>query len=133
MAEKPYVMGVYEPESNILHTWHPNPIVLDDPFTVEHFFREVRRLIEACPEPPYNLVNYAGLTISPEMMGAYQAQLKIFRPMVRGVFRYGIAPGVGGTLTGVTVRLANRTEANIFPDEATAREAIRKVRAAEGR
>jgi hypothetical protein len=133
MSEQPYVLGVYERENNILHTWHPNPIVLDDPFTIERFFREVRRLIEACPEPPYNLVNYAGLSISPEMMGAYQAQLKTYRPMLRGVFRYGIAEGVQGTLTGVTVRLANKAEANIFPDEATAREAIRKARAAERR
>jgi hypothetical protein len=133
MADQPYVLGAYEREDNVLHTWHPQPITLDDPFTVERFFREVKRLIESCPERPYMLVNYAGLAISPEMMSAYQAQLKTYRPLVLGVFRYGIAEGVGGTLTGVTVRLANKAEANIFPDEAAAREAIRKLRAAERR
>jgi len=65
------------------------------------------------------------------MKGAYQTQLQSYRPMVRGVFRYGIAEGVHGTLTGVTVRLANRLEANIFPSEAAARAAIARARDSE--
>ena len=133
MAEEPYAEATYDPVENVLHMWHPRPVALDDPFTVERFFRDVRRLIDGCPDRPYLLVNYAGLTISPEMMGAYQAQLKTYRPMVRGVFRYGIGQGVGGTLTGVTVRLANRAEANIFANEGAAREAIRLARSAEKR
>jgi hypothetical protein len=41
-----------------------------------------------------------------------------------GVFRYNLSADTEGVLTKVTVLVANRADANIFPDEESARHAI---------
>jgi hypothetical protein len=122
--------GAYEPEENILHLWYEQPVDLRDEVAVINFFEEVEtRWIRACPEKPWLLVNYRNVRIAPAMTSVYAKCIQRFLPLVRGTFRYG----VGSDLTGVAVAMGNigvAPQANIFDDEASARAAIRRARAA---
>jgi hypothetical protein len=122
------VSGEYEPAEGILRLWHPQPVTLDTPPLVEQFFREVNALVKRCPQPPYLLVDYANLRIAAEMTQAYAAEVRTYRPSVAGVFRYNLTADTEGVLTKVAVLVANRADANIFPDESSARQAIRRAR-----
>ena len=84
----------------------------------------MRELIEACPQTPYLLVDYTNLEISVEMTDEYTEQLRIYKPKVRGVFRYGLSEDMTGKLTTVAIRLGNKADANIFANEADARAAL---------
>jgi hypothetical protein len=125
----PMVLGAYEAQENVLRLWHPERVVLGDPETIKRFFKEVARLIMACPAPPYVLVDYTNAEIPSDMTQEYAAAVRAYRPGVKGVFRYNISGGTEGVLTRVTVLIANKADANIFPDEASARAAVRKARA----
>jgi len=124
----PVIKGNYEPEERVLHLRHTRPTTLADPKAVAEFFREVSRLIRQCPQRPYLLVDYTNLDIAVEMTRKYADQVKAYRGTVEGVYRYNLSAGTEGVLTKVTVLLANKSEANIFPDEASARAAIRRAR-----
>jgi hypothetical protein len=123
-----FVSGEYEPKDDILRLWHPQPVSLDAPAFVDEFFREVYALVRQCPRPPYLLVDYTNLQIAAELTQHYASRVREYRGQVAGVFRYNLNAGTEGVLTRVTVLLANRADANIFPDEASAREAIRRAR-----
>jgi hypothetical protein len=94
--------------------------------TVVEFFDEVERVwIRPCPTRPYLLVNYANVYLAATMAAVYAERIRRFRPLVIDTFRYGVAPD----FTGVAVALGTMkvaTKANIFPDEASARDAIRR-------
>jgi hypothetical protein len=121
--------GVYEPGENILHLWYTKPVVLADEATIVAFFDEVEsEWIRACPAKPYLLVNYANVQIAPKMTDVYARRIERFKALVVGTYRYGVK----SDLTGVSVALGNMSlalQANIFPDEASARAAIRASRA----
>ena len=120
--------GAYEPATNILHLWYERPVVLDDERAINAFFAEVEdKWVRRCPQKPYLLVNFRNVRITPKVTSAYAKAIERFRPFVLRTFRYGVE----GDLTGVTVAIGNMeiaSEANIFPDEASAREAIRRLR-----
>jgi hypothetical protein len=122
------VEGSYDPLENILHLWFPKPVQLTDERTVVAFFDEVvRDWIAPCPTKPYLLVNYANLYISASLADAYAKNIGAFQSLLLGTFRYAVAPN----FTGVAVALGNlklSAAPNIFPDEASAREAIRHTK-----
>jgi hypothetical protein len=119
-----YTFGKYEAAENILHLWYPQRVQLSDEATVIALFEDVEtRWIRPCPLKPYLLVNYANVHLAASMAAVYAERIRRFRPLVIETFRYGVAPD----FTGVAVALGNlklAARANIFPDEATAREAI---------
>lgn len=125
------VRGKYEPEEGILHLMHPHHTTLADPKAVAAFFREVAHLIRQCPQPPYLLVDYTNLDIAVDMTREYATQVTAYRARVKSVFRYNLSAGTEGVLTKVAVLLANKSDANIYPDESTARAAIRRARTTE--
>ena len=129
------IAGAYDPLENILHLWFPQAVRLLDAETVGVFFDEVvRDWVALCPTKPYLLVNYANLHIAANLADEYARSIAGFQQMLLGTFRYGVAPN----FTGVTVALGNlklAVGANIFSDEASAREAIRRkaARSVRGR
>ena len=126
-----FVTGTYDAKENVLRLSHPHPVTLGDPVTVEQFFEEVSRIIADCHAQPYLLVDYTNLEISANMTQEYARQVKAYRPGVRGVYRYNLSGNTEGVLTQVAVLIANRQDANIFPDEAAARAAMGRAREAE--
>jgi hypothetical protein len=124
--------GAYSPSENILHLWFPARVELVDEEAVRLFFDEViADWIERCPSRPYLLVNFANLHIRPNMAEAYSKNIARFQPMLLGTYRYGVP----ASFTGVAIALGNlrlAARANMFPDEQSARSAIRlaKERAA---
>lgn len=129
MQQTRYVVGRYDPEENILHLWHPNPTFLNTPEILKDFFNEVTFWLRSCPTRPYLLVNYANVDITVDLTTEYSRQVKIYHPMVLGVFRYGISASLNGSFTTMTVRMGNMKNSmasNLYPDETSARAAIRK-------
>lgn len=128
MAILKFTAGKYEVNENILHLWFPRRVDLIDEKTVRVFFDEViADWIGRCPTQPHLLVNFDNLHIRPNMAASYAENLKRFQPMLLGTYRYNVP----ASFTGVTVALGNlklAAPANIFPDEHTAREAIRLAR-----
>ena len=125
------IKAQYEPEEGILRLCHPEPTMLADPRAVAEFFREVARLIRRCPQPPYLLVDYTNLDIAVDMTREYANQVSAYRGRVKGVYRYNLSAGTEGVLTKVAVLLANKSDANIYQDEAGARAALRRARTAD--
>lgn len=124
-----YVAGRYEPQENILHLWSANPIVLKDVETLQQFFAEVTQWIKNCPTSPYLLTDFTGLEIAVELTAQYAEQVKVFRPLVLGIFRFGMTEDLNGRFTTMAVRMGNMKNSaasNIYPDEAAARKAIRQ-------
>jgi hypothetical protein len=125
MTTDKLMAGAYESAENILHLWFTRRIELVDEEAVRAFFDEVMvDWIQPCPTKPYLLVNFGNLHLRANMAKAYAKNIARFQPMVRGTYRYGLPP----TFTGVAVALGNlqlAAPANIFPDERSAREAIR--------
>jgi hypothetical protein len=120
--------GEYESGENILHLWFPRRIELADEETIHAFFDEVMvDWIQPRPSKPYLLVNFSNLHIRPNMAEVYAASIARFQSMLLGTYRYGVPP----SFTGVTVALGNlklAAPAHIFPDERSAREAIRAAK-----
>jgi hypothetical protein len=127
MADK-YTEGKYEVEENILHLWYPRRVELTDESRLKVFFDEVLTdWIRPCPQRPYLLVNYAGVTIASNLASAYAGNIQRVKPLVVATFRYGVPPD----FTGVAVAIGNlqlSAPANIFADEASARDAIRRAK-----
>jgi hypothetical protein len=125
-----YTTGVYELGTNILQLHYPSRVDLADERTIVAFFDEVEHdWIRPCIKKPYLLVDYRNVHLAPKMTDVYAHAIERFKALVLGTFRYGIAPD----LTGVAVSMGNMklaSQANIFPDEAAARAAIEKHRAA---
>jgi len=125
--------GEYSATENVLHLWFPSRVELADEKAVGNFFDEViADWIRPCPQRPYLLVNFGNLHIRPNMADAYAKNIARFRSMVLGTYRYGLPP----SFTGVAVALGNlqlAAPANIFVDEASAREAIRLAKQTEDR
>jgi hypothetical protein len=119
--------GKYEATENILHLWYPRRVELTDEQRVRAFFDEVLvHWIKPCPKKPYLLVNYSNVTIASNLAEAYASSIQQLKPLVLGTFRYGMPPD----FTGVAVAIGNMrlsAPANIFPDEMSARAAIRRV------
>jgi hypothetical protein len=109
-----------------LHLWYSRRAQLTDEATVAEFFEEVEALwIRPCPAKPYLLVNYANVMLAANMAAVYAARIQRFRPLVIETFRYAVAPDFTGVAVALgTMKLA--AKANIFPDEAAARHAIRR-------
>jgi hypothetical protein len=125
--------GVYEESENVLHLWFPRRVELVDEEGVRIFFDEViDDWIKPCPRPPYLLVNFRNLHIRPNLAEAYSRNIERFQTLLLGTFRYEVP----ASFTGVTVALGNlrlAARANIFPDERSAREAIRQAKLPAGR
>ena len=119
--------GANESAENILHLWFPRRIELADEEAIRAFFDEVMvDWIQPCPDKPYLLVNFSNLHIRANMADGYAKSIARFQSMLLGTYRYGVPP----TFTGVAVALGNlqlAAPANIFPDEGSAREAIRSA------
>ncbi len=133
MEQTKYVKAYYEPEENIIRMVHPIPINLNSAAIIAEFFREVTYWLQSCPTKPYLLVDYTNLEVAVNMTDEYSAQLRNYRPMVLGVFRYGVSSDLNGSFTTMTIRLGNMRSAsssNIYPDEASARQALLKAKAA---
>jgi hypothetical protein len=128
MTTDKVVAGEYEPAENILHLWFPRRIELADAEAIRAFFDEViAEWIRPRPSKPYLLVNFSNLHIRANMADVYATSIARFQPMLLGTYRYGMPP----SFTGVTVALGNlqlAAPANIFPDERSAREAIRAAK-----
>ncbi len=124
--------GEYESAENILHLWFPSRIELAGEEAIRAFFDEVvADWIQPCPRKPYLLVNFSNLHIRANMAGVYAKNIARFQSMLLGTYRYGMPP----SFTGVTVALGNlklSAPANIFPDERSAREAIRQEKEKQG-
>lgn len=120
--------GAYEQGDNILHLWFPRRVELADEESVRLFFDEViDDWIKRCPRPPFLLVNFGNLHIRPNLAEAYSRNIERFQSLVLGTYRYDVP----ASFTGVTVALGNlrlALRANIFPDERSAREAIRQAK-----
>jgi len=125
MANIKITAGAYESNENILHLWYPQRVDLIDEPAVRRFFDEVSTdWIKPCPSPPYLLVRYANVHIRADMAEAYAKNIGRFQTLLLGTFRYGVP----ASFTGVAVALGNlklAAPANIFPDEESARKAIR--------
>lgn len=124
--------GAYEASENILHLWFPHRVELVDERAVRLFFDEViNDWIKPCPTEPYLLVNFRNLHIRPNMAEAYANNIARFQSMIRGTYRYGVP----ASFTGVAIALGNlrlAARANIFPDERSARSAIRSAKERAG-
>ena len=129
----PMVSGAYEAEDGVLRLWHPGRAVLDSAAQVKQYFEEIGRLIASCPSPPWLLIDYANVEVRREVTQEYVEKARAYRPLVRDVHRFGVSEATEGVLTRVAILLATGVDANIFPDEASARAALRKVRAARPR
>ena len=120
--------GEYESAENILHLWFPRRIELADEAAIRAFFDEVLAdWIQLRPSKPYLLVNFSNLHIRANMAEVYATNIARFQSMLLGTYRYGVPP----SFTGVAVALGNlqlAAPANIFPDERSAREAIRAAK-----
>ena len=118
------VTGIYEAADNILHLWNPQPVRLDSKEKVDTYFKEVEDAwVRSCPQKPFLLVSYGNLHIPPQMTEAYGNAVARLKPLIRGTYRYQMP----ADLTGVAVSLGNArvsSQANIFPDEKSARGAI---------
>ena len=123
-----FTSAKYEAAENILHLWFPQRVMLTDAATVEEFFREVTHdWIDRCPKPPFLLVNYKNLHISPAATQHYAANIAAFQSKIIATFRYAVS----ADLTGVAVSMGNlmlSRPANVFSDEAEARAAIAAFR-----
>jgi hypothetical protein len=128
MTTEKLAAGEYESAENILHLWFPRRIELADEEAIRAFFDEVRvEWIQPRPSKPYLLVNFSNLHIRANMAEVYAANIARFQPMLLGTYRYGVP----ASFTGVAVALGNlqlAAPANIFPDERSAREAIRAAK-----
>ena len=124
--------GEYESAENILHLWFPRRIELADEEAICAFFDEVMvDWIQPRPSKPYLLVNFGNLHIRANMAKVYATSIARFQPMLLGTYRYGVP----ASFTGVAVALGNlrlAAPANIFPDERSAREAIRAAKENQG-
>jgi hypothetical protein len=124
--------GEYESAENILHLWFPRRVELANEEAIAAFFDEVVvDWIQQCPSRPYLLVNFSNLHIRANMAKVYAKNIARFQSMLLGTYRYGVPP----TFTGVTVALGNLqlgTPANIFDDERSARDAIRREKEKHG-
>ena len=120
--------GEYESAENILHLWFPRRVELADEEAIRAFFDEVvSDWIRPRSTKPYLLVNFSNLHIRANMASVYATSIAQFQSMLLGTYRYGVPP----TFTGVAVALGNlqlAAPANIFPDERSAREAIRAAK-----
>jgi hypothetical protein len=120
--------GEYETAENILHLWFPRRIELVDEQGIRAFFEHVTvEWIEPCPSKPYLLVNFSNLHIRPDKAEVYAKNIARFQSILLGTYRYGVPP----SFTGVTVALGNlklAAPANIFPDQRSARDAIRTAK-----
>jgi hypothetical protein len=120
--------GEYESAENILHLWFPRRVELADEAAVCAFFDEVMAdWIQPHPSKPYLLVNFGNLHMRANMAEMYATSIAQFQSMLLGTYRYGVPP----SFTGVAVALGNlrlAAPANIFPDERSAREAIRAAK-----
>jgi hypothetical protein len=131
MQQTKHIAGRYEADQNILHLWHPNPIILNSAALLEEFFKEVALWIKSCPTRPYLLVNYTNVEISVDLTAEYAQQVKNYHPFVLGAFRYGVSEDLAGRFTAMTIRMGHMriaTTSNLFPDELSARQAIALVR-----
>jgi hypothetical protein len=132
MTTDKLVAGEYESAENILHLWFPRRIELADEEAVRAFFDEVMaEWIRPRPSKPYLLVNFSNLHIRANMAEGYATNIARFQSMLLGTYRYGVPP----SFTGVAVALGNlklAAPAHIFPDERSAREAIRAARENQG-
>ena len=127
MMDRP-TRGRYEPDTNILHVWYEQLVELDTPAKIEAFFTHVENdFVRPCPKKPYLLVSYDRMKIPPTMTEAYGTAIAAhIKPFVIATYRYQMP----ANLTGVAVSLGNAriaSNANIFPDEATARAAIERA------
>lgn len=131
---KKMIDGRYEPADNVLHLWCNERVDLKDPAAVDLFFREIMNdWVDRYGRvnKPYLLFNFANLHISTQVSEIYSEHLRKHRARLAGVYRYGVAKD----FTGVAVSLGNlkaADKANLFPDEHSARAAIKKARATGG-
>lgn len=125
MTTSKTIAGAYDPRENVLHLWFPRRVELADAEGVRAFFDEViAHWIEPCPSRPYLLVNFTNLHIRANMVEAYAKNIERFQSMLLGTYRYAIP----ASFTGVAIALGNlrlSAPAHMFPDEASARKAIR--------
>jgi hypothetical protein len=128
MTTDKLMAGEYESAENILHLWFTRRIELVDEEEVRAFFNEVMvDWIQPCASKPYLLVNFGNLHMRANMAEVYATSIAQFQSMLLGTYRYGVPP----SFTGVAVALGNlqlAAPANIFPDERSAREAIRAAK-----
>jgi hypothetical protein len=128
MTTDKLVAGEYESAENILHLWFPRRIELADEEGIRAFLEEVMvEWVQPCPSKPYLLVNFSNLHIRANMAEVYATSIAQFQSMLLGTYRYGVPP----SFTGVAVALGNlrlAAPAHIFPDERSAREAIRTAK-----
>jgi hypothetical protein len=126
------VAGEYESAENILHLRFPRRVELADEEAIRAFFDEVMvDWIQPCPNKPYLLVDFSNLHMRANMAEMYATSIARFQSMLLGTYRYGLPP----SFTGVAVALGNlklAAPANIFPDERSAREAIRAAKENKG-
>jgi hypothetical protein len=120
--------GEYDSTENVLHLWFPRRVELADEQAIRAFFDEVMAdWIQPCSRKPYLLVNFSNLHIHANMADVYAKNIARFQSMLLGTYRYGLPP----SFTGVAVALGNLqlgAPANLFPDEPSAREAIREAK-----
>ena len=132
MANTKLTAGAYDERENILHLWFPQRVELVDVDGVRLFFDEViEDWIKSRPRKPYLLVNFGNLHIRPNLAEPYARNIERFQSMLLGTFRYNVP----ASFTGVTVALGNlrlAKGANIYPDERSAREAIRQAKEQAG-
>jgi hypothetical protein len=123
----------YERTENVLHLWFPLPIEVADGEAMQALCDEVlTKRISPCPTKPYLLANYSNLCIHPAMARGQVDFGRRIKENVLGIFRYGMPPDWTGIAVSIgSMRFA--AKANIFPNEASAREAIRKAKEAAGR
>ncbi len=128
MTREKQVAGRYDADENVLWLWFPGEVRLRQPEDVAAFFDEVAHdWIDSLPGRAYLMVNYANLHIAPSVGKEYAAGMGRFHEKLIGAFRYNVA----SDFTDTAIALGNlklRAPANIFPDEAAARDALRRAR-----
>lgn len=128
MTRAKQVAGRYDAGENVLHMWFPGEVRLKTTEEVEAFFAEViGDWINKLPRPAWLLVDYANLHIAPSVGKEYARSIGTFQDKLLATFRYNVEPD----FTGTAITLGNlklRAPAHIFPDEAAAREALRRAK-----
>jgi len=134
-SELKYLRYEYDERENVMRAWVPGGIKFVDHQISREFFDEIMSILKSCEHPPYVLADLTGFEVPPYMSTDYANHMARMKEYTLGVFRYGIPRDMGGELLSTTMHIAAMkaiSRSNLYPDEKTARAAIREAKKASG-
>jgi hypothetical protein len=127
--------GAYDAVERILKLWYPEPVHLKDDAAMKTMFDEAKRewfsRYLSGDAKLALLIDLSNLHVSPTLVDAFAAELRPMLPRLLGVYRYNAPKDFTGVALSLGAVRAEERSAPLYPDEASARAAIRAARQAQ--